>query len=198
MKIDWELPEFRNGFYGTIDKLICGPGATPVEKNIQLYIPVLAGIIVVLQNYVSGFNWSMAQQIVAFLITLDIAGGIISNSTSTAKRWFHREGQGFKDHMGFILLHFVQISLVNIFFMEFNLIWIASIGGYMVFTCALVLKTILYLQRTVALMLFSVSVLLSMYIFKLPVHLEWFVPLLYLKLLVSHILREEPYRPEKE
>ncbi len=28
--------------------------------------------------------------------------------------------------------------------------------------------------------------------------LEGFVPFLYLKLLVSHILREEPYRPEDE
>jgi len=197
MKIDWELPEFRNGFYGTLDKLI-GPGATPAEKKLQLYIPLLLGVFVVAQNYLSQFNWSVAQQFVAFLIVGDIAGGIITNSTSSAKRWFHREGQGFKAHMGFVLLHFIQISLVNIFFMEFDLIWIASVGGYLVLACALVLCVPLYLQRTVALMFYSVSVLLSLYVFTAPAHLEWFLPLLYLKLLVSHIVREEPYRPENE
>jgi len=32
--------------------------------------------------------------------------------------------------------------------------------------------------------------------FAAPQGLEWFLPLFYLKLLISHVLREEPYRPE--
>ncbi|BDQ37205.1 hypothetical protein SYK_15650 [Pseudodesulfovibrio nedwellii] len=197
MKITWELPELRSGFYGVLDKFI-GPRATSAEKKLQLYIPLLAGIVVILKSYSSQFNWSVGQQVVAFLITFDIAGGIITNSTSSAKRWFHREGQGFKSHMSFVLLHFSQIFLINIFFMDFDFIWIAAAGCYLVLACALVLCTPLYLQRTMALMLYSVGVLLSLYVFSAPVHLEWFLPLLYLKLLVSHIVREEPYRPENE
>ncbi|WP_291328169.1 hypothetical protein [Desulfovibrio sp. UCD-KL4C] len=197
MRIDWELPEFRSGFYGIIDKLI-GPGATPAEKKLQLYIPPLAGLFVVVQNYISQFDWSITQQLIAFLIAFDIAGGVITNSTSSAKRWFHREGQGFKEHMSFVLLHFSQIALVNIFFMKFSLIWIGAVGGFLLLACALILQTPLYLRRTVALMFYAISVLLSLYVFASPVHLEWFLPLLYLKLLVSHILREEPYRPDNE
>ncbi len=33
---------------------------------------------------------------------------------------------------------------------------------------------------------------------KIPEYLEWFLPLFYLKLLLSHCLIEEPYRPEIE
>ncbi len=64
--------------------------------------------------------------------------------------------------------------------------------------CALVLKTALYLQRPVALILYTLSLIISLYVVESPVGLEWFLPVFYLKLLVSHILREEPYRPEIE
>ena len=129
---------------------------------------------------------------------MDIIGGIITNATSTAKRWFHREGQGFKQHMSFILTHFVQLSLYSWAFLNFDIMWIVVIGGYMVLACSLVMKTPLYLQRPVALTLYSLSVIISIYWAQAPQGLEWFLPLFYLKLLVSHVLREEPYRPEQE
>ncbi|MFV8437320.1 hypothetical protein [Vibrio owensii] len=197
MKIDWSVPQARAGFWGGIDKLI-GPGATKAEKNLQLYVPFAAGSVVVIYAYFAQLGWTTTQYVIAGLLTVDIIGGIITNATSTAKRWFHREGQGFKQHMSFILTHFVQLSLYSWAFLNLDIMWIVVIGGYMVLACSLVMKTPLYLQRPVALTLYSLSVIISIYWAQAPQGLEWFLPLFYLKLLVSHVLREEPYRPEQE
>lgn len=195
MKIDWNVPAVRSGFFGQIDKLI-GPGATKAEKNLQLYIPFGAAILLVFYGYIAQYDWSWSQSLIAGLLTVDIIGGIITNATSSAKRWFHREGQGFKQHMSFILTHFTQLSLFSYVFMEFDLMWIAMAGGFMLLACAVILKTPLYLQRPVALMLYSLSMIVVINSFDAPQGLEWFLPLFYLKLLISHVLREEPYRPE--
>ncbi len=197
MKIDWNLPQFRPGFWGVIDKLI-GPGATKAEKNLQWYVPLVAVAGIVFWGLYQGYEWSLGQYVLAALLTLDMLGGIITNSTSSAKRWFHREGEGFKAHMGFIALHFIQLTLYSWLFLGLDLIWVAQVGGFMMLSCAAVLLTPLYLQRPTALTLYSLALVLSLYVFEAPAHLEWFLPLFYLKLLISHILREEPYRPESE
>ncbi|EGA68364.1 hypothetical protein VISI1226_08794 [Vibrio sinaloensis DSM 21326] len=197
MKIDWSIPQVRAGFWGGIDKLI-GPGATKAEKNLQLYVPFSSGFMMVLYAHYAQLGWTNVQLLIAGLLAVDIVGGIITNATSSAKRWFHREGQGFKQHLSFIVTHFVQLSLYSWAFLDFDAIWVAVIGGYMVLACIFIMQVTLYLQRPVALALYSLSLVIALYWDSAPQGLEWFVPLFYLKLLVSHILREEPYRPDHE
>ncbi|MEZ8465381.1 hypothetical protein AB6D04_14065 [Vibrio splendidus] len=197
MRIDWNLPSFRAGFLGGLDKFI-GPGATSAEKNLQLYIPFLAGALIAAYANHAELGWSWGQYLAAVLLTIDMLGGVITNATSSAKRWFHREGEGFEQHMTFIAIHFIQLTVFSWLFLDLNLMWVAVTGGYMMLACALVLKTELYLQRPVALTLYTLSLIISLYVVESPVGLEWFLPVFYLKLLISHILREEPYRPENE
>ncbi|MGF1770789.1 hypothetical protein L4C42_00605 [Vibrio wakamikoensis] len=197
MNINWNYPKVRGGFWGGIDKLI-GPGATKAEKRIQLYIPALAGVAAVIFSREVSSSQSLGQVILLFLLTIDIVGGIITNATSSAKRWFHREGQGVRQHLSFVAVHFVQLSLVASMFLEGDWLWVAVTGGYMMMASWVILMTPLYLQRPIALMMYAGALLLSLYWFGAPVGLEWFLPLFYLKLLVSHILREEPYRPESD
>ncbi|MGK7922568.1 MAG: hypothetical protein AB4080_21435 [Trichodesmium sp.] len=197
MKIDWNFPEPRSGIKGGIDKFF-GPGATPVEITLQLVIPIFAGSVAAYYGYLGKFGWSLTQYLVCFVIGFDILGGIITNSTSSGKRWYHRAGQGFTEHMSFILLHFVQITTIAWLYMDFDLLWAFTVGGYLVVACTVILIMPLYIQRPVAVTLYSLAIVLSIYLLETPVGLEWFLPLFYLKLLVSHILREEPYRPDDE
>ncbi|MBC7004671.1 hypothetical protein BIZ37_19090 [Photobacterium sp. BZF1] len=197
MKIDWNVPDGRKGFFGGIDKLI-GPGATKAEKNLQLYVPFAACLILLACVYYWQLGWDWVQYLVAALLAVDIVGGIITNATSSAKRWFHREGQGFNQHMGFISVHFLQLSLFSWAFLDFDLMWIVVTGAYMMLASVIILKVSLYLQRPVALTLYSLTILLVTYCWQAPQGMEWFLPLFYLKLLISHILREEPYRPTRE
>lgn len=195
MKIDWQVPQSREGFKGKMDRLI-GPGATRAEKNIQSYVPLIAGAILIFYAYEAKLNWNLLQYIGAVLLTIDMAGGIITNATSSAKRWYHREGEGVKEHMSFICIHFIQLVLFSWLFLDFNLWWISYVGAYMALASIFILLTPLYLQRPVAMIFYSMSLLLSLYVFESASGLEWFLPIFYLKLLICHLLKEEPYRPE--
>jgi hypothetical protein len=195
MNIDWTIPELRAGWRGQIDKII-GPGATKAEINLQLYVPLLAVIAIIAFGLFNDYDWTWGQYAVAAFIALDMVGGIATNLTAAAKRWNFREGNDFKQHMIFIAIHIIQLSLVSYFFLDFDLTWVALNYTFLMLACVVILKTPLYLQRAVSGMAFVIALILSMYVFNAPLHLEWFLPLFYYKLLVSHVVREEPYSPE--
>lgn len=194
MKISWDLPEKRTGFGGVIDGLI-GPGATPAEKALQLYLPFGFGAAVVLAGVMLDFGWSVIQFVVITALAVDMMGGVITNATATAKRWFFREGQGTKHHLGFVAMHVAQIALFGWAFMGLNLLWIGGVFAVLFGFSTVILTTPLYLQRPVASFLFVVALFLSLYVFTTPLDVQWFLPMLYYKILISHILREEPYLP---
>lgn len=73
--------------------------------------------------------------------------------------------------------------------------WFLISGGYLLIAAIVVLSVPQYLQRPVALIVFSGALLVSLYVLSQPAGLTWFLPLFYLKLLVSHLPKEEPYRP---
>lgn len=106
MHICWDLPAIRPGFWGVIDKFI-GPGATTAEKNIQLFLPFLFSAGVVAVGLYSEFNWSVVQYVIIALLAGDMVGGVVTNATSAAKRWFFREGEGFWEHITFVAIHLV-------------------------------------------------------------------------------------------
>ena len=195
MHISWDLPAFRPGFWGVIDKFI-GPGATRAEKNIQLFLPFLSSAGVVAVGFYSEFDWSVVQYLIIALLAGDMVGGVVTNATSAAKRWVFREGEGFREHITFVAIHLVQIVIFSWVFQGLDLIWIAGVYGLLMTSSVIILKAPLYMQRPVAASLYMVALLSSLSIFDAPAHLEWFLPILFYKLLISHLLREEPYQPE--
>ncbi len=195
--INWNYPAPRKGFLGEIDKFL-GPGATSAELWIQTIFTLGATVALLLYARAAELNWTPLQLGLAALLALDMAGGITTNATSAAKRWYHRAGQGFRQHVGFVALHLVHIFLVAWLFRALDWTFFAVFAAYLLAATVLILKTSLYLQRPVAFGLFGIAILLNQYAFTATPGLEWFVPLLFFKLLVSHLLREEPYRPATE
>ena len=194
MAINWDFPSPRSGILGMLDKFV-GPGATQTEVVLQLIVPVIAAIVAPLHASQMVEGWSLAQYIICGVLAFDIAGGVITNATSSAKRWYHRQGQGFKQHFGFASLHLLHLLLVSWLYLAFDVEWFLIAGGYLLISVATVLSVPQYLQRPVALFGYACGLLIAMYLLSQPEGLEWFLPLFYLKLLVSHVLKEEPYRP---
>ncbi len=186
--IDWNYPEPRNGF----DKFF-GPGATKAELIVQFTLAGLFAVGVVSYAFFAKLGWTWWQYLVGFLIAADIAGGITTNATSSAKRWYHREGQTFKQHFGFVLLHLLQIVIISWVFMGFNLRYILISYGFLVIGALVILLTKHYLQRMVALFIAALGIVLAFYVLDAPPGVEWFAPMLFIKILVSHLLKEEPY-----
>jgi hypothetical protein len=80
-------------------------------------------------------------------------------------------------------------------YLRFDLVWLLIAATYLLFSAIVILSVPPYLQRPVALAAYACALLLSMYALARPLGLEWFLPLFCLKLLVSHLPKEEPYRP---
>ena len=57
------------------------------------------------------------------------------------------------------------------------------------------MATPLYLQRPVGLGLYAAAVIGSGHLLQPTPGLDWFLPLFFLKLLVSHLIFETPFRP---
>jgi hypothetical protein len=195
--INWNYPQPRSGFTGAIDKFF-GPETTKAEAWIQAVFCLGAGIAMPIYAFMNGLDWSFIQYILAAWMAFDLVGGIITNATSSAKRWYHREGQGFREHYAFIAPHVIYIFLVAWLFRSMDWLYFSVIAIYLLGAALVILKIPLYLQRPIAFGGLAISLLVNCYVFSPTPGLEWFVPFLFFKLLVSHALREEPYRPLEE
>ncbi len=197
MSSNWNFPPPRSGLAGAWDRFV-GPGATRAEAGLQSILPILAGIAAPWHAARSGVGWNTAQYAVGALLAMDLAGGIVTNATSSAKRWYHRAGQGLGAHVSFVALHLLHLLLVSWLFLQVDWTWVLLTGGYLLAAATVVLLVPLYLQRPVGMTAYAIAALLSLYAFRQPPGLEWFLFLFYFKLLVCHLPREEPYRPARE
>ena len=195
--INWQYPPPRKGLLGALDRFI-GPGATSAEIWLQIVPSVLAGIGAPVYAILNGVEWNIVQLVLAGLFAFDMMGGIVTNATSTAKRWYHRKGQGFGHHFAFTGVHAVHLFLVAWLFRSQDWGFFGATTAYLLVASVIILKSPLYLRRPLAYLLYAIALLVSIYGFAPTVGLEWFLPFFYLKLLVSHLLREEPYRPLSE
>lgn len=187
-------PPPRRGMAGIIDRLI-GPGATKAELMLQFIIPVPAAIAAPLYASFTVGGWTPLQLFLCGVLAFDTVGGVITNATSTAKRWYHREGQRFTQHIAFVLLHLIHLLVVSWLYLSLDIIWFVISGGYLLLSATVVLTVPRYLQRPIALTAYTGALFIILYLLQWPEGMEWFLPLFYLKLLVSHLPEEEPYRP---
>jgi intracellular septation protein A len=178
-----------------LDRFV-GPGATPSELALQFAVPLIAAVLAQLNAARTVESWSWLRYAVCGLLALDLTAGVITNATSSAKRWYHRSARSFGQQLGFVALHLSHLVVVSLLYLDFDLAWIAVAGAYLLAAAALVLSVPRYLERPVSLAAYIGALVLSLYGLAAPLGLEWFLPLLYLKLLVSHLPTEEPYRPD--
>lgn len=189
---NWNFPTPRSGLPGSWDKFV-GPGATNTENAMSLVPATLAGIALLIYQANANLGWSPVQQIIAVFIAFDMFGGVTTNATSSAKRWYHRQGQTFFHHFNFVVIHILQIALVGGLFADWDWSFIAMVYGYLLLATSIVLVTPRRIQRSVALLLTCSAVMLQLYVLEPIPGFEWFVPVLFIKLLISHLVYEEPY-----
>ena len=195
MKIDWRSPQPRKGFIGYWDKFV-GPGATTAELTISLIPSLAAGVAVILYAAIMSIGWTFIQYLLAFVLAVDIVGGVITNATSSAKRWYHRPGQGLKEHLGFLLLHILHLFLFAWFFRGQDWTFFTFFSVLLAGSAIIILTVPLYLERPIALLAYLIALTASFYFFTPTPGMEWFLPFFFLKLLVSHALKEAPFSPD--
>ncbi len=192
---DRNCPPPRPGLRGWLDR-ITGVEATTAELLIQFVPSLIFAIAAPIYARTLAVDWTYLQLGLISLLGFDLVGGVLTNATSSAKRWFHREGQTWQHHLVFVSIHIFHIFLVALLFRDADWSFLAIASSYLIGASVLILKTPLYLQRPVAFGLYGLALLGNSYLFAPTVGLEWFLPLFFLKILLSHLLKEMPYRPE--
>ena len=192
MQVDWNPPEPRAGLAGQWDRFM-GPGLHPAELWLILLPSLAMTVGVVVYATTQNLGWTAVRFLIAALIAFDLTGGVITNATTTAKRWYHRPGQGMKEHVGFTAVHFIHPLLVAWLFRGGDWLYFAVAYGYLMGAAVLILRTAWGRQRPLAMLFWLGGVLLSLYAFTPTPGLEWFLPFFYAKLLVSHLLKEAPF-----
>lgn len=188
-------PAPRTGWRGEFDKFI-GPGATSAELILQFGTASIIGLFcfLIYLHHNPDSPWKLNA--VVLLLGIDLVGGVVTNSTSAAKRWYHRAGQGFRQHMTFIAIHALQIFLVACLFTDNSLLYFGVVYSLLLLSSVLVLTVPLYLQRPVAMSIVAGFIPFSMSnLVPKTLGLDWFIPLLFLKLLVAHLTFETAFQP---
>jgi len=191
-----EVPAPRRGLAGEWDRFI-GPGATRSELALILGSALVAATAVAAYALWQDLAWTSIQMAAAVLLALDLVGGVVANATTAAKRWYHRPGQGFRQHFTFVAVH-IYPFLVAWLFRDGDWAFGFVIYGFLLLAALLILAAPLYLQRPVAMALALVGLALGLMVFPPTPGMAWFVPVLCLKLLVSHLLKEWPYSAEAD
>ena len=192
MQIDWNPPEPRTGLAGQWDRFM-GPGLRPAELWLILLPSLAMTVGVVVYAYTQNLGWTAVQFLIAAILAFDLTGGVITNATTTAKRWYHRPGQGMKEHVGFTAVHFIHPLLVAWLFRGGDWTYFVVVYGYLMGAAVVIERLEGGLQRPLAILFWQGGVLISLYAFTATPGLEWFLPFFYAKLLVSHLVKEAPF-----
>lgn len=194
VRIEWRYegkPDFSSG-----------TGAYPAEKALAFVSAlIIPAFLIYYASWRSAVDWSAIQFIVALVLAFDVGGGLVSNALNSCKRFYHtpakREegklGVALKQPMLFAALHvhpFVVGGMYGGGDWAYGAAWYASL----LLSAALVLRSPLYLRRPLSLLLVMLSFLASLYGFEPIAGFEWLMPLLFMKIVYGHLVREEPYR----
>jgi hypothetical protein len=193
-RIEWECPEPRKGLLGQWDEFI-GPGATRAENILIISFALLSGAAMVLYGTSQSLFACTRCLIFAVLLAVDLGGGVIANASSTTKRWYHRPGQTIKDHLSFVAFHALHLFIVAYLFRLHDWLWAGLFFGLLMGSALILQAVPLYLQRPVAAGLYVITLLVNFYLLPPTRGMEWFIPVFFLKLLIGHLVQEEPYRP---
>lgn len=195
--VDWNYAGKPDFLFGT--------GATRMEKGLVLSSSALGILLYAFFYFSHHLEWSWWQYIIAILIAMDVLGGLVANSLNSCKRFYHTPTKPeepwytpwLKNHLLFAILHVYPI-LVSVIFGKGNYFYGIFWYTWLVFAAFLIIKTPLYLQRPVAFLIITISLLLNFYFIPSVQGFEWLIPALYLKILYGYLVQEEPYRPVGE
>lgn len=175
----------RTGLIGHWDRLV-GPGATRSENLINLLWSFGFAAYVLVAAVTGDRGWNILQLVVVTLVALDLAGGVSVNASASAKRWWHRPGQGFRQHLGFVVAHLHPFVLAALF-PAFGWQPAAEMYAYLLAASVIILATPRDVRTPVAFICLAVALVLLTEHWPLLPGLGWFAPFYFLKLL-AHLI----------
>ncbi|MER5965356.1 hypothetical protein [Streptomyces sp. NPDC002057] len=194
VEIVWDIPETPPGLAGRVERFM-GPGKSRSESAVETAGLIACGLLLAAGLWASGAwrGWSGAQCAVVALVGLDLIGGVLTNATNAAKRWYHRPGPGVgRARMLFVSAHLIHLVAMGLIVLSGDWRWTSVNAALLLAGAAMVEFAPLHLKRPVSMSVLMVAVLINLFWLEVPALLGWFAPLFFLKLLVCHLVPEAP------
>ncbi|MEU6313027.1 hypothetical protein [Streptomyces sp. NPDC047014] len=194
LRISWEIPETPTGFAGRLERFM-GPGKSRSESVVESVGLTGCAVLLAAGLWGSGAvrEWSAGQVTVVALMGLDLVGGVLTNATNAAKRWYHRADPGARRaRLLFVSAHLLHLGAMGLYVLGGDLGWTAGNAVLLLGGAMAVEYAPLHLRRPVAMAALMAAVLVNLFWLPVAVALAWFAPLFFLKLLVCHLVPEAP------
>jgi hypothetical protein len=183
----------RTGLLGIWDTVV-GPGMSTTETLICLIPTLLATIGVPWAAIINQLDWNIWQLVISGILVFDLVGGAIVNVSSTTRQWHHRPEHGWKYHGGFVVLH-LHPFLVVLLYPGGSWSEAGFTYSYLLIATLIILSSSRYFQRSISITLYLGSLVLSRYFLNTIPGMSWFLPVYFLKLLVSYLPQEHSFSP---
>ncbi|WP_054055688.1 hypothetical protein [Alloactinosynnema sp. L-07] len=182
LRFDWTIPEPT----GALDRFM-GPGKSRGETAVEVVGGVVAAGLIGWFVWRTGgvTGWRLA---LVAVLALDLAGGVLTNATNSAKRWYHRLPAA-RPRLVFVSAHVLHLAAVAAF-LGGTWTWFLVNALLLLGSAVLIESMPVELRRPVAMALLMALFLINLG--WLPAVLAWFPALFYLKLLVCHLVPEAP------
>ena len=194
LTIDWTIPPTAPGWGGLLERFM-GPGETRAETVVELIggAVAFAAVVAVAASDEAVRAWSSLQIGLGVVLALDLIGGVLTNATSSAKRWYHRPGPGrIRARLWFVAVHVVHLAVVAFVLLPGNLLWWWTHVGLLAVSAALIEMVPVEVKRPTAFAALMCAVAAGQAVAPLAGVLALVPVLFHLKLLVGHLLPEAP------
>lgn len=166
----------------TLNDRLIAPGATRAE-SLLCYGTALTGAVVAA---VLAAGLPLLAVCVITLVAFDLYGGAVVNATTSAKRWYHREGRRARHHLAFVAIH-VQPFLMAWAVPGFTWGVAATVYGVTLAGAVIVVAAPAGLRRPAAFAVTALALAVLTTVVSVPQEVAWFAPLLLIKLLLAYL-----------
>lgn len=192
ISIEWTIPVTPAGWMGGLERFM-GPGKSRMELAVELCGGAVSIILLALLIWREPEHdtWSWVQTVVVVLIALDLVGGVLTNATNAAKRWYHRTADP-RPRLIFVASHLLHLSAVGVLLLHSDWSWVITNAVILLGSAVLIERIPAEGKRPVAMATYMVALFINLGLFPLPSSLAWIPPLFFLKLLIGHLVPEAP------
>ncbi|EID56027.1 hypothetical protein [Saccharomonospora xinjiangensis] len=193
IRIDRAVPGTSPGLRGAAQRFF-GPGTTRAEIAIQVTGTLLGSALLTTHVSLAG-GWSTLSPlgvVVLGVLIVDLVGGVLTNATNSAKRWYHRDGATALHRIGFAATHGLHLVAVAVVLDAGGWHWVLVNAGLLLGSAVAIEALPVDLARPSAMALYLAAVLVNLTWLPLPGALVWIPVLFFLKLLVCHLVPEAP------
>ncbi|MFI1017816.1 hypothetical protein [Streptomyces sp. NPDC020965] len=200
LSVDWEIPPTPGGWPGRLERFM-GPGKSRSESAVEhTGLAVCAAVLAAgIWSTEAHHTWSALQLTIVVLAGLDLIGGILTNATNAAKRWYHRQDPGARRaRLVFVSAHLLHLAAMGLLVLPGDWTW-TLVNGALLLTGAAAVEFIpLHLKRPLAMAVYTNAVLVNLFWLGTPTALAWFAPLFFLKLHICHLVPEAPLKRRRQ